>query len=54
MHQNSAYSPAIECFDPFCRVHEEIPDKRTPQAGGGQHAVGCGGLGGLPLGNHPI
>jgi len=54
MHPKPAYSPATAGFGPFCGVHEELPHKRTPQAGGGQRGVGCGGLGGLPPGNRVI
>jgi len=40
MNAKPAYSPATAGLDPFCGVHEELPHKRTPQAGGGQRAVG--------------
>jgi len=45
-HPNPLYAPAIAGFGPFDGLHEELPHKRTPQAGGGQRAVECGGLGG--------
>lgn len=53
-HPNPPHTPAIAGFGPFDGVHEELPNKRTPQAGGGQRGEGRGGLGGpAPLATVP-